>query len=108
MDARPGGAINIHMQAPDGTIYPMKGEFGEMDEPDRLVFTSSACTDENGEDQLEVVSTMTLVEDGGKTTMTLKNLITKAGPGAEFALAGMEEGWSGSLDKLSEVVAAGI
>jgi uncharacterized protein YndB with AHSA1/START domain len=26
LDPRPGGAIRIHMRAPDGTVYPMTGE----------------------------------------------------------------------------------
>src|SRR6266568_1315682 len=37
MDARPGGAFVIHMRAPDGTVYPTKGVFREIIEPERLV-----------------------------------------------------------------------
>lgn len=102
LDVRPGGAINIHMQAPDGTVYPMKGEYREVDEPERLVYVSSACPNKDGEDQLEVFTTMTLTEEGGKTTMKLVHLITKVGPGAEFAIAGMEEGWAQTLAGLEE------
>ncbi|MGZ3593758.1 MAG: SRPBCC domain-containing protein, partial [Syntrophales bacterium] len=42
LDARPGGAIHIDMRGPDGVVYPMKGIFHEIAEPERLVFTSSA------------------------------------------------------------------
>ena len=42
VDARPGGAIRIHMRGPDGTIYPMTGTFEEIVPPHRLVFTSVA------------------------------------------------------------------
>src|SRR5680860_496485 len=44
LDVRPGGAILIHMQGPDGTVYPMTGEFQEVVPPERLVFTSSAVS----------------------------------------------------------------
>src|ERR1035438_6868275 len=39
IDPRPGGAMRIHMRAPDdGVIYPMTGVFQEIAEPERLVF----------------------------------------------------------------------
>ncbi len=38
---------------------------------------------------------------GGKTEVTLHEVVVKAAPGMEGALAGMEAGWNGSLDKLS-------
>src|ERR1700677_4936537 len=42
LDARAGGAIRVHMRAPDGTAYPMGGAFEEIVPPQRLVFTTSA------------------------------------------------------------------
>ena len=42
LDARPGGAIRIHMRGPDGTVYPMTGVYQEVVEPERIVFTSAA------------------------------------------------------------------
>src|ERR1700740_1278719 len=39
IDARVGGAIRIHMRSPDGTVYPMKGEFREIVPPERLGLT---------------------------------------------------------------------
>src|ERR1700722_3962453 len=30
LDARPGGAIRVHMRGPDGTVYPMGGMFHEI------------------------------------------------------------------------------
>src|SRR3982074_2584510 len=42
LDVSPGGAIRIDMRGPDGVVYPMKGVFHEIVEPERLVFTSSA------------------------------------------------------------------
>lgn len=102
LDVRPGGAIHIDMAAPDGAIYPMTGTFHEIVEPERLVFTGSAIEDEEGNPQLESLTTVILVEHEGKTKLTLHVVVTRATPASEGALAGMEEGWNQSLDKLTE------
>ena len=102
MDVRPGGAILIHMQDPDGVVYPMKGVFHEIVEPERLVFTSSAFEGEEGSSLLEAINTITFENQAGKTKLTVHAVVTKAEPGVEGALAGMEEGWTQSLDKLAE------
>jgi uncharacterized protein YndB with AHSA1/START domain len=104
LDARPGGAILIHMQGPDGVVYPMKGAFREVVRPERLVFTDSAFHDQDGHPQLEGITTVTFEEYEGKTRLTVHAMITKAEPGTEGALAGMEEGWSQSLDKLVDFI----
>src|SRR5205823_4423654 len=91
VDARPGGAILIHMRGPDGVVYPMKGIFLEVVEPERLVFTSIALEDEQGNTLLEALTTVTLAEHESKTKLTLHAVVVKAEPGAEGALAGMEE-----------------
>ena len=105
MDPRPGGAILIHMRGPDGVVYPMKGEFREIVEPERLVFTSSTLEDEEGNPQLEALNTVTFTEHEGKTTLTLHVVVVKAAPAAQGALAGMDTGWSQTLDKLAEYLA---
>ena len=69
LDARPGGAIRIHMRGPDGTVYPMTGVYQEIVEPERLVFTSAAL-DKEGNPLFEVLNTVTFAEQGGKTTQT--------------------------------------
>ena len=105
LDVRPGGAILIHMRGPDGVVYPAKGVFHEIVEPERLVFTDSAFEDEEGNPQLEVLNTVTFAEHEGKTKLTLQAVVVKSTPDVEEALAGMEEGWSQSLDKLAEHLA---
>src|SRR5438874_1888357 len=37
LDVRLGGAILIHMRGPDGTVFPMKGIYREIVEPEKLV-----------------------------------------------------------------------
>jgi uncharacterized protein YndB with AHSA1/START domain len=105
VDARPGGAVRIEMQGPDGARYPMKGVFHEVSTPKRLVFTSSAYDDEAGNPQLEVLNTATFAEREGTTEMHLHAVVVKAiGPWVKEALAGMEQGWSESLYKLADLL----
>src|ERR1700681_1552910 len=56
IDIRPGGSIYIEMKGPDGTLYPMNGIFKEIQEPEKLVFTSSAL-DKDGKPLFEILNT---------------------------------------------------
>jgi uncharacterized protein YndB with AHSA1/START domain len=103
VDVRPGGAIRIDMRAPDGVVYPMTGTFIEIVEPERLVFTSSAL-DNNGEPLFEVLNRVTFAEEGGKTKLTVHVRVSKVRGEAAPHLAGMEQGWSMTLDRLAEEV----
>ena len=99
LDVRPGGAIRIHMRGPDGTVYPMTGVYQEIVEPERLVFTGAAL-DEEGNPLFEVLNTVTLAEQGGKTTLTLQARVVKSTAEAIPYLEGMEAGWEQSLERL--------
>jgi uncharacterized protein YndB with AHSA1/START domain len=104
IDARVGGALRIHMRAPDGSIYPMKGEIREIVAPERLVFTNIAV-DAAGRHLLEGLTTVTFADQGGKTKLTLR---TQAKAVVEYAAAyieGMEAGWTQSIDKLQTMLA---
>jgi uncharacterized protein YndB with AHSA1/START domain len=104
IDLRPGGAILIHMRGPDGSVYPMSGEFNEIVEPERLVFTSSAL-DKEGNPLFEVLTTVTFVEIGGSTQLTMHASASKIRPEGTPHVAGMEEGWRQSIVRLQEYVA---
>lgn len=99
LDVRPGGAIRIDMRAHNGAVYPMKGVFEEIIEPERLVFISSAL-DEKGNSMFDILNTVTLAEHAGKTSLTLQARVVKATASAPQYLKGMEMGWSQSLDRL--------
>jgi uncharacterized protein YndB with AHSA1/START domain len=103
LDVRPRGAIRIHMRAPDGTVYPMGGVYQEIVPPERLVFTSAAL-DDKGNQLFENLNTITFVEHAGKTKLTLRTRVLKTTPAAAQYLAGMEQGWNLSLDRLAEEV----
>jgi uncharacterized protein YndB with AHSA1/START domain len=104
VDPRPGGKLYIVMHGPKNSDFdidlPTKGVFQEFDPPRRFVFSNTAMEDEKGVPQLETLCTVTFVEMGGKTEMTLHILLVKASPVAAGAWAGAEMGWSQSLDKL--------
>ena len=106
LDVRVGGNLRIVMHGPDGNDYPMKGVFREVTPPARLVFRNIAV-DEDGNHLLEGETTVILEEEGGKTKLTLKTYAKGLVPMAPQMLAGMETGWSQSLDKLAELVAKG-
>jgi len=106
LDVRPGGALRIDMQDPDGNVYPGSGVYMEVVEPERLVFTTNAFEDENGEPGLSDITTITFTEQGGKTKLTLHAVVTKALPQFMEALAGMEEGWNQSLNRLANTLAS--
>ncbi|MGH6973974.1 MAG: SRPBCC domain-containing protein [Stellaceae bacterium] len=104
-DARPGGAMRIHMRAPEGTVYPMTGVFREVVAPERLVFASGAL-DGNGKPLFEVLTVVTFEDQGGKTRLTLRATVIMQTDAAAPYLAGMDQGWNQSLDRLAERVAA--
>jgi uncharacterized protein YndB with AHSA1/START domain len=100
VDARPGGAIRIHMRGPDGTVYPMRGEFREIVPPERLVLTT-AVDEPDGSPRFEVLHTVTFAERDGKTVLTLTARVIKETAAAAPQLGGMQAGWTQSLERLS-------
>ncbi len=105
VDLQPGGAWRIVMRAPNGTEYPCSGVYREIVEPERLVFTNNA-TGRDGKPLLEGFTTVTFEDVSGKTKLTLQTRAVGLVPYAPKMLAGMEAGWSQSLDKLAESLPA--
>lgn len=105
MDVRPGGRMVIHMQGPDGNIYPSIGTFTDVTPPERLAFTSAAYAGVGGPFLLEDQTTISFTERDGQTVLTLHAVVTRSTPEAAEALAGMEAGWNESFDKLAGYLA---
>ena len=103
-DAHVGGALRIHMRGPDGTVYPMKGVIRELVAPERLVF-SSVATDTAGKHLLEQLTTVTFVEQNGKTTMTMHSRAVAVAEVGVGHLQGMEIGWTQTIDRLEALLA---
>lgn len=103
LDLRLGGAIRIHMRAPNGAVHPMTGVFEEIVPCERLVFTAVA-RDLDGNALAEALNIVTFEDVGGKTKVIVHARAVGLSPVAPQMLAGMEIGWSGSLDKLGALV----
>ena len=101
IDLRRGGAIAIDQKHPDGTVFPMRGMFHEIDAPNRLVFTMQAMIDANGTPALEAFGVVTFEARGEKTLLTMHATITKS-PEIDGVLDAMQEGWTESLEKLAD------
>jgi uncharacterized protein YndB with AHSA1/START domain len=104
LDTRLGGAIYIHMRAPDGVVYPMTGRFMEIDRPHRLVFVTAAI-DSEGRPMCKVLNTVIFTGVDGGTEISLVARVTSTTPAAPQYLAGMSQGWRQSLDRLAALVA---
>jgi uncharacterized protein YndB with AHSA1/START domain len=95
------------MRSPDGQDYWSTGVYREIVPPERIVCTDSFA-DEHGnvvpathygmsaDFPLEMLVTVTFEDLGGKTKLTIR----QAGQVHE----GAQQGWSESLDKLSEAL----
>jgi uncharacterized protein YndB with AHSA1/START domain len=100
LDARPDGAIRIHMRAPDGSVHPLRGMFHEVAPPERLTLTMIA-EDDGGRILIETFITAAFSERGKKTTLALQVRVVQCAPEFAAARAGMAEGWNQSLDRLT-------
>jgi uncharacterized protein YndB with AHSA1/START domain len=96
IDARVGGSYAYTMVGPDGETYPTYGEYREVVEPERLVFTWA----DPGDLQADApVITVTLADlDGNRTEMTFHLDGYGGQPGDESVY----DGWDQAFDVLTE------
>jgi uncharacterized protein YndB with AHSA1/START domain len=99
MDVRPGGAWRATMFAgPERREINWKGEYLEVDPPERLVFTLS---DRPGEDVFELVTVVLTDLGDGRTELLLQQHGRMTAE--QYDRAG--EGWSTFLDRIAERLA---
>jgi uncharacterized protein YndB with AHSA1/START domain len=118
MDVRPGGTFRITMLAPDGSEYPMRGVYREIEAPARLVYTSDLSEHPDSWHDLvaperdkskpkpayESLTTVTFEEQGKKTLLTVRTIFESAAIRDLFVKIGMNGGWSQSLQKLEALL----
>jgi uncharacterized protein YndB with AHSA1/START domain len=115
-DLRPGGIFHYCM-AGDGFEMWGRFEYQEIVEPEKIVFINS-FSDKDGNITrapfsatwpLEVMNTLTLTENAGKTTLTLRGGPHNATEEELIAFEGMFEsmnqGFAGTFDQLDEYLA---
>jgi uncharacterized protein YndB with AHSA1/START domain len=94
LDLREGGLYRIAMQPPEGDAFHLRGEFREVDPPNRLVYTFE--WEEPTPDDRETVVVL-IFESADQGT----RLILDHGPFAtEERYALHEAGWAETLDRL--------
>ena len=97
MDVQPGGSWRLTMHAVRGEIH-WHGEYHEVVEPERLVFT---VTDQPGTSREIVIVELTDLGDG-RTEMHFEQRGGGLSP-EEYERAG--QGWSGFFDRIAERLA---
>jgi uncharacterized protein YndB with AHSA1/START domain len=101
MEVRPGGALRAIMFAPpDRREIRWKGEYQEVVEPERLVFTIS---DQPGEERYEVVTVVLTDLGDGRTEMTFE----QRGHLSPEQYGYTEQGWGTFFARIDERLAAG-
>ncbi len=117
IDLRPGGLFHYGLQAPDGSILWGKWVFRDIVRPKSLVTVVSFSDEDGGQTRhpyvpnwpLETLTTTTLMEQDGRTVVTLT--ATPAGASEaerisfEAGLPSMQQGYAGTLDQLAEHLA---
>jgi len=97
IDLRPGGEFRFSWRKGDGEEMEIRGAYQEVAPPERLVSTESW-----GGDWPETINTLTLSEEGGKTTMT-QTVLYPSKEARDAALeTGMKDGASVSFERLAE------
>jgi len=104
VDLRVGGAYRFVWRGPDGAEMGVRGVYREVVRPERLVHTEKF--DEAWYPGESVITTV-LVEQGGKTTLTVTMRYESREARDAVLKSPMESGVAQSYDKLAEFLAAG-
>jgi uncharacterized protein YndB with AHSA1/START domain len=100
LDGRVGGAYRFHLRAPDGRDHWMQGIHREIVPPEKLVNTYVWADAQGRPTGPETLLTITLIENQGKTTLTLRQRLFDS----VTARDAHREGWTSALDCLAEVI----
>ena len=102
-EAKGGGKLYIEMKAPDGKVYPMSGRVLECFAPYRFHFRATPL-DTDGNAIFETWNSVFLEARNGGTEMTLDVHVMSMTDAAPMYLKGMTQGWTQSLEKLTQLL----
>ena len=117
VDLKPGGLFHYCLRSPDGQIMWGRFIYREIVPEKRLVFIVSFSDEHAGLARhplhegwpLQILSTVTFSESGGKTTVTVRWVAYEASPAErdtfEKGKDSMQAGWTGTLDRLEDYLA---
>ena len=101
IDLRPGGTWRyVWRNDATGHEFSMHGTYVEVEPPHRIVQTETM-----NEGMPETLNTLTLVEENGRTTLTVTVRYPSAEVRAMAIGSGMAGGWSKSYDRLEQHLA---
>jgi len=101
LDARPGGTFRLQTRSPEGAIHTKRGIYREVVEPERLVFTF-AWEDDDGNPKHETLITLTFVERGTKTELTLHQAVFESTTSRDAHQAG----WTSCMERFAAYLAS--
>lgn len=106
-DIKEGGVLHITMRGPKGSPFdmdmPMVKRYREIVPGKKLVFENEPLGP-NGEKLIDAVTTVTFSDHPDGTLMEMTTTAKALAPMAVAMLAGMEQGWSQSFDKLRRML----
>jgi uncharacterized protein YndB with AHSA1/START domain len=102
MDVRPGGEYRYVWRGPSGNEMGMSGVLREVVPPERLVSSEKF---DNPWYEGECIGTTTLVEQNGKTTLTMRLLYDSKAVRDGVLSSPMESGIAAGYDTLADVLA---
>jgi uncharacterized protein YndB with AHSA1/START domain len=117
MDLRPGGSYHYAMRTPDGMVIWGKFIYREITPPSRIVLVNFFSDEAGGVTRhpmaptwpLEMLSIFTFEDEGSKTKFTVRwsPLNASEEERATFAAghASMNQGWSGTMERLEGYLA---
>lgn len=118
-DLRPGGVMHYGLRAKSGPEMWGRWIYREIVEPERLVFVSSFSDEKGGVTRapfggswpLEMLSTVILEEESGKTKVTVR-AVAHGATDEERAFfttmfGSMKQGWGGTFEQLDAYLARG-
>ena len=102
IDVRPGGHWRFIMHGPDGADYKNHIVYIEIVRPERIVYKHEP---EKGPDPVNFVTTVTFVEENGKTRLTMRAVFPSAAA-RKFVVTkyGAIEGMHQHLGRLGELL----
>lgn len=105
VDLRLGGKISFIMKDPNGLLLTLEGIFYKIEENQKLIFSTGAFKESEGKQAVEFLNTVTFDSYGEKTKLTLQSQVIKAKTEKSiFAIQGMHEGWTSSMEKLENYI----
>ncbi len=117
LDFRPGGSFHYCLETPEGKEMWGKFVYREIAAPERIILVNSFSDEDGGITRhpfaatwpLELLSTTTLTDEGGKTKVTIQwaplNPTDEERKTFDSAHDGMNQGWNGTFDQLAEYLA---